>query len=183
MTVEDWPLLSQPEPRLSGLELASSAQKKLVRHSSFPARLSLIPPPTGAPRALQNEVLATDHNGTMRTLIYSVRPSCLAFLLGTNERSNEQGRPMRVKRTGEVAEWEDNRFADIKKLTSQGIVPVPFIGEVDVEGPKIMGQVRWSPCDGDGSGADGGSRSLRWCTRSFLPRSLSKRWSRALSSS
>ena len=84
---------------------------------------------------------------------------------------------MRVKRTGEVAEWEDNRFADIKKLTSQGIVPVPFIGEVDIEGPKIMGQVRLSS-RGRLGGADVRCRSLRWCMRSFQPRSSLRRWSR-----
>jgi NAD(P)H-dependent flavin oxidoreductase YrpB (nitropropane dioxygenase family) len=79
----------------------------------------------GAPVALQKQVMATGHMETVRTLIYS-------------------GRPMRVRKVGEVADWEDNRQDEIKRLTSAGKIPVGFAGDSDMETssyPLIMGQV------------------------------------------
>ncbi|TPX37501.1 nitronate monooxygenase [Synchytrium microbalum] len=58
----------------------------------------------GASRAHQEAVVTADYIDTCRTLIFS-------------------GRPMRVRKTAYVADWENNRQAEIKELTNKGIVP------------------------------------------------------------
>lgn len=57
-----------------------------------------------APMAHKKQVLSTGFDETTRTVIYS-------------------GRPMRVKRTPYVAEWNDTRAKEIEELTSKGIIP------------------------------------------------------------
>ncbi|KAM0751476.1 2-nitropropane dioxygenase [Meredithblackwellia eburnea MCA 4105] len=74
----------------------------------------------GASRAHQEAVLTSDHNDTIRTIIFT-------------------GRPLRVRKTPFVLDWENNRQADIKNLTSKGTIPV---GYEDVENrPHLMGSV------------------------------------------
>jgi len=56
------------------------------------------------------------------------------------------GRPLRVRRTPYVEDWEKNRQAEIKELTSQGIVPhyreLKEHPEKSIEGrPWLMGSV------------------------------------------
>ncbi|TPX37498.1 nitronate monooxygenase [Synchytrium microbalum] len=58
----------------------------------------------GASRAHQTAVLTADYTDTVRTLIFS-------------------GRPMRVRKTAYVADWENNRQEDIQKMTKAGIIP------------------------------------------------------------
>ena len=58
----------------------------------------------GATRAHKAALLSADHGDVVRTLIYS-------------------GRPLRVRRTPYVDDWENNRQAEIKELTAKGIVP------------------------------------------------------------
>ena len=58
----------------------------------------------GATKAHKAAVLAADHGDVVRTLIYT-------------------GRPLRVRRTPYVDDWETNRQAEIKELTAKGIIP------------------------------------------------------------
>jgi NAD(P)H-dependent flavin oxidoreductase YrpB (nitropropane dioxygenase family) len=58
----------------------------------------------GATRAHKAAVLSADHGDITRTLIYT-------------------GRPLRVRRTPYVDDWEQNRQAEIRELTAKGIIP------------------------------------------------------------
>jgi NAD(P)H-dependent flavin oxidoreductase YrpB (nitropropane dioxygenase family) len=58
----------------------------------------------GATRAHKQALLSADHGDVVRTLIYT-------------------GRPMRVRRTPYVDDWERNRQPEIAELTAKGIVP------------------------------------------------------------
>jgi NAD(P)H-dependent flavin oxidoreductase YrpB (nitropropane dioxygenase family) len=58
----------------------------------------------GATRAHKAALLSADHGDVARTLIYT-------------------GRPLRVRRTPYVDDWERNRQAEIKELTAKGIIP------------------------------------------------------------
>ncbi|KAI0042984.1 2-nitropropane dioxygenase [Auriscalpium vulgare] len=58
----------------------------------------------GAPPAHKKALLSAGHEDIVRTLIYT-------------------GRPLRVRKTPYVEDWEKNRSAEIKELTSQGIIP------------------------------------------------------------
>jgi len=58
----------------------------------------------GAPRAHKAAILSADLGDMVRTVIYT-------------------GRPVRVRRTPYVDDWERNRQAEIKELTAKGIVP------------------------------------------------------------
>lgn len=58
----------------------------------------------GAPPAHKAAILGADHGDMVRTVIYT-------------------GRPLRVRRTPYIEDWEDNRQAEIKELTAKGIIP------------------------------------------------------------
>ncbi|KIM90342.1 hypothetical protein PILCRDRAFT_812078 [Piloderma croceum F 1598] len=58
----------------------------------------------GAPKMHKDLILSAGYEDAVRTLIYS-------------------GRPLRVRKTPYVNDWETNRQAEIKELISQGIVP------------------------------------------------------------
>jgi len=58
----------------------------------------------GAPPIHKKLLLEADYDGTARTLIYS-------------------GRPLNVRKTDYVREWEENRQQEIGKLVSQGKIP------------------------------------------------------------
>ncbi|KAH9967174.1 2-nitropropane dioxygenase [Russula dissimulans] len=58
----------------------------------------------GATRAHKAAVLSADYGDVVRTLIYT-------------------GRPLRVRRTPYVDDWEQNRQAEIKELTARGVIP------------------------------------------------------------
>jgi NAD(P)H-dependent flavin oxidoreductase YrpB (nitropropane dioxygenase family) len=58
----------------------------------------------GATRAHKAALLSAEHGDVARTLIYT-------------------GRPLRVRRTPYVDDWERNRQAEIKELTAKGIIP------------------------------------------------------------
>jgi NAD(P)H-dependent flavin oxidoreductase YrpB (nitropropane dioxygenase family) len=57
-----------------------------------------------APKAHKDAVLSAGYGDAVTTLIYS-------------------GRPLRVRRTRYVDDWEENRQVEIKELTSKGIIP------------------------------------------------------------
>jgi NAD(P)H-dependent flavin oxidoreductase YrpB (nitropropane dioxygenase family) len=80
-----------------------------------------------APQAHKNEVVSAGWGEMTTTLIYS-------------------GRPLRVKKTAYVAEWNDTRADEIEVLTSKGVVPFHHDMEKNpkrmIEGrPLIMGEV------------------------------------------
>jgi NAD(P)H-dependent flavin oxidoreductase YrpB (nitropropane dioxygenase family) len=58
----------------------------------------------GASKAHKQALLSAGHGDVVRTLIYT-------------------GRPLRVRRTPYVDDWEKNRQTEIKELTSKGIIP------------------------------------------------------------
>ncbi|KZT20112.1 2-nitropropane dioxygenase [Neolentinus lepideus HHB14362 ss-1] len=58
----------------------------------------------GAPKAHKEAVLAAGYDDAVTTLIYT-------------------GRPLRVYRTPYVDDWNNNRQAEIKELTSKGVIP------------------------------------------------------------
>ena len=58
----------------------------------------------GAPKAHKDAVLSAGYEDAVTTLIYS-------------------GRPLRVRRTPYVDNWNNNRQQEIKELTSKGIIP------------------------------------------------------------
>ncbi|TFL02225.1 2-nitropropane dioxygenase [Pterulicium gracile] len=58
----------------------------------------------GAPKAHKEAVITAKHDDTVRTLIYT-------------------GRPLRVRRTEYVNDWEKNRSSEITDLTNKGILP------------------------------------------------------------
>ncbi|KAF9530320.1 2-nitropropane dioxygenase [Crepidotus variabilis] len=59
----------------------------------------------GAPPMHKQQVVTAGFEDNVRTLIFT-------------------GRPLRVRKTPYVAEWEEKKQAEIKELTSKGIVPV-----------------------------------------------------------
>jgi len=58
----------------------------------------------GASKAHKQALISAGHGDVVRTLIYT-------------------GRPLRVRRTPYVDDWEKNRQTEIKELTSKGIIP------------------------------------------------------------
>jgi NAD(P)H-dependent flavin oxidoreductase YrpB (nitropropane dioxygenase family) len=58
----------------------------------------------GATKAHKESILSAEHGDAVRTLIYT-------------------GRPLRVRKTPYVDDWELNRQAEIKELTAKGIIP------------------------------------------------------------
>eukprot|EP01113_Clastostelium_recurvatum_P001424 TRINITY_DN10580_c0_g1_i4.p1 TRINITY_DN10580_c0_g1~~TRINITY_DN10580_c0_g1_i4.p1 ORF type:complete len:364 (-),score=112.34 TRINITY_DN10580_c0_g1_i4:151-1191(-) len=61
----------------------------------------------GAPPAHQKAVMDCDYDGTIRTLIYT-------------------GRPLRVRATPWVMDWEKSRKEEIKASLEKGVVPAPL---------------------------------------------------------
>jgi len=58
----------------------------------------------GAPKSHQQAIISAGYDDTIRTIIYS-------------------GRPLRVRKTPYIVDWETNRAQEIKELTSKGIIP------------------------------------------------------------
>ncbi|ORY68037.1 2-nitropropane dioxygenase [Leucosporidium creatinivorum] len=73
----------------------------------------------GAPKAHQEAVISAGPNDTIRSIIFT-------------------GRPLRVRKTPFIMDWEENRQAEIKEKTSKGILPVGY--DTD-ERPWLMGVV------------------------------------------
>jgi len=59
----------------------------------------------GASKAHQDAVRTAGHDDNVRTIIFT-------------------GRPLRVRNNPYIDNWEQNRTAEIKELTSKGIIPV-----------------------------------------------------------
>ncbi|KAH6612013.1 oxidoreductase-like protein [Boeremia exigua] len=86
----------------------------------------------GAPKAHQEAVRTAGFDDNIRTIIFT-------------------GRPLRVRKNPYIENWEDNRAAEIKELTSKGILPVEYdlekLGDdlddetMDNARPFLMGKV------------------------------------------
>ncbi|GLB41643.1 putative nitronate monooxygenase [Lyophyllum shimeji] len=81
----------------------------------------------GAPKYHKDQILSAGFEDAVTTLIYT-------------------GRPLRVRKTPYVQNWEENRQAEIKELTSKGIIPhiheLEKHPEKSLEGrPWLMGRV------------------------------------------
>jgi len=86
----------------------------------------------GAPKAHQEAVQTAGWDDNIRTIIFT-------------------GRPLRIRNNPYVANWEENRQAEIKELTSKGILPVEHdlekMGDdlddetMDYARPFLMGKV------------------------------------------
>jgi len=59
----------------------------------------------GASKAHQEAVRSAGHDDNVRTIIFT-------------------GRPLRVRKNPYIENWEENRAAEIKELTSKGVIPV-----------------------------------------------------------
>jgi len=59
----------------------------------------------GAPKAHQEAVRTSGFDDNVRTIIFT-------------------GRPLRVRKNPYIADWEENRQAEIKELTDKGVIPV-----------------------------------------------------------
>lgn len=70
----------------------------------------------GAPPRHQKSVIEAGYDDTIRTIIYT-------------------GRPLRVRKTDYIMDWEDNKQGEIKELTKKGVLPVMD----DVEKQKMSG--------------------------------------------
>ncbi|QMW48311.1 hypothetical protein G4B11_011829 [Aspergillus flavus] len=53
----------------------------------------------------------------------------------------EAGRPLRIKKTAYVLNWEENRQAEIKELTGRGILPVAHDAEQHPEDDEILDNI------------------------------------------
>ncbi|KAG5644879.1 hypothetical protein DXG03_007520 [Asterophora parasitica] len=81
----------------------------------------------GAPKIHKDEILSAGFEDAITTLIYT-------------------GRPLRVRKTPYIQDWEENRQAEIKELTSKGIIPhiheLEKHPEKSIQGrPWLMGRV------------------------------------------
>jgi len=86
----------------------------------------------GAPKAHQEAVRTAGFDDNVRTIIFT-------------------GRPLRVRKNPYIANWEENRQAEIKKLTDSGTIPVEHDLEqqgddvsdemMDQARPFLMGKV------------------------------------------
>jgi len=72
---------------------------------------------SGAPKEHQEAVMKAGYDDTIRTIIFT-------------------GRPLRVLKNSYIMNWEENRQEDIKRLTSQGIIPA----EQDMEDIEKSGE-------------------------------------------
>ncbi|KAL5363472.1 hypothetical protein BJX96DRAFT_167509 [Aspergillus floccosus] len=73
----------------------------------------------GASRVHQEAVTGAGFDDTIRTIIFS-------------------GRPLRVRKTDYILNWEQNRQAEIKELTSKGILPVEHDADAHPDDPEIL---------------------------------------------
>ncbi|KAG9313120.1 2-nitropropane dioxygenase [Chiua virens] len=76
----------------------------------------------GAPKAHKEALLTAGYEDAVTTLIYT-------------------GRPLRVRRTPYVDDWNNNRQEEIKELTSKGILPAAQ--DIELHPEKSMGARPW----------------------------------------
>ena len=80
----------------------------------------------GAPKAHKDAVQTAGHDDNIRTVIFT-------------------GRPMRVRNNPYINNWETERQAEIKELTSKGVIPY----EADLEKIELNGEGSAGSGDGD----------------------------------
>lgn len=95
-----------------------------------------------APDAHKKQVVSTTWGQTTTTLIYS-------------------GRPIRVKKTPYVAEWNDTRADEIKELTGKGIVP--YMHDLEKNPQRSIEAKMWVSSCGAVGGVEADDASL-WVT-------------------
>jgi NAD(P)H-dependent flavin oxidoreductase YrpB (nitropropane dioxygenase family) len=78
----------------------------------------------GASKAHQEAVRTAGHDDNVRTIIFT-------------------GRPLRVRNNPYIQNWEENRAAEIKELTSKGVIPVEH--DFETLGDDIDDEVLASP--------------------------------------
>ncbi|RVX69549.1 hypothetical protein B0A52_06613 [Exophiala mesophila] len=76
----------------------------------------------GVSKAHQQAVIEATVDDTIRTIIFS-------------------GRPLRVRKTPYILNWEENRQQEIKDLTSQGILPAQHDAETHEDSEEIMDNI------------------------------------------
>lgn len=81
----------------------------------------------GASKAHQEAVRTAGHDDNVRTIIFT-------------------GRPLRVRTNSYIANWEENRAAEIKELTGKGIIPVEH--DFETLGDDLDDEVSGVVCDG-----------------------------------
>lgn len=74
----------------------------------------------GAPKAHQEAVRTAGFDDNVRTIIFT-------------------GRPLRVRKNEYIANWEENRQAEIKELTSKGTIPVEH--DLEAQGDDISDEM------------------------------------------
>jgi len=74
----------------------------------------------GAPKAHQEAVRSSGFDDNVRTIIFT-------------------GRPLRVRKNEYIANWEENRQAEIKELTSKGTIPVEH--DLEAQGDDISDEM------------------------------------------
>jgi len=78
----------------------------------------------GAPKRHKQGVVTAGYHDTVRTVIYT-------------------GRPMRVKKSPFIMDWEDNKQQEIKDLTAKGVLPMAhLVGEYEKQGKEMSFQER-----------------------------------------
>merc|ERR1712224_537780 len=78
----------------------------------------------GAPKRHKQGVVTAGYHDTIRTVIYT-------------------GRPMRVKKSPFITDWEENKQDRIKELTSKGILPMDQLSrDYEKEGKEMTFQQR-----------------------------------------
>lgn len=76
-----------------------------------------------APKAHQEAVLTAGFDDNIRTIIFT-------------------GRPLRVRSTKYIRDWEENRQAEVKALTGKGIIPVSIHLHLFAEPPFRISRTR-----------------------------------------
>ncbi|KAJ5905478.1 oxidoreductase [Penicillium subrubescens] len=84
----------------------------------------------GASKSHQEAVRTAGFDDTIRTIIFTVRlphrhsKETLENNFHFLTFSDGKGRPLRVRKTPYILDWEDNRSSEIKELTRNGVIPV-----------------------------------------------------------
>lgn len=116
---------------------------------------------SGASRAHQEAIISASHGDTIRSLSESTLALDMSQFLDSAQSKSQlrrkqrlpgspadhfcfmittvfTGRPLRVRKTPFIMDWEENKKAEMEKLLAAGTVPVGYDTE---ERPYLMGQV------------------------------------------
>ncbi|KAL4888804.1 2-nitropropane dioxygenase [Aspergillus ambiguus] len=117
------PLTGQPVPLVAagGVYCGESLAAALMLGASavWVGTRFVVAREAGASRAHQEAVTTAGIDDTVRTIIFS-------------------GRPLRVRKTKYILDWEENRQEEIKALTARGILPVEHDADNHPDDPEIL---------------------------------------------